>query len=167
MSRRREYQGNRRRNGNRPSEGRRNNNGHKGKRQGGNPTGESNNNFNDNNNNNRPSPQIILPSPAILQEYEYATDGAAAEIIEMARLEQMRRNQWEDEYLRSHRKSMRIGQLFGSMLLITTVFAIVFLATNGFVEVAEVLAATSFLSVALANFFNKPWRTKPGRRPRR
>lgn len=96
----------------------------------------------------------ILPPPHILQEYEYATDGAAKRIIEMAELEQQRRHQWEDEYLRFHKKSLRLGQLFGFLLLLAVVYSTMELTANGHDSVAQVLAGSAFISVALSSIFS-------------
>jgi uncharacterized membrane protein len=123
---------------------------------------------NDNYRGNRSfQPQSILPSPAILQEYEYATDGAASRIIEMAEIEQDRRNEWEAEYMRFYKKSLRLGQLFGFLLLISVVFAVMSLSTQGKDDVAMFLAGSAFFSVAIATIFSGGSARKNSRRTRR
>jgi uncharacterized membrane protein len=122
---------------------------------------------NENYRGNRPfQPQSILPSPAILQEYEYATDGAASRIIEMAEIEQDRRNEWEAEYMRFYKKSMRLGQLFGFLLLVMIVLVTMFLSSQGHDDVAMVLAGSAFFSVAVASVFSGGSQRKNSRRPR-
>lgn len=109
--------------------------------------------------------QSVLPPPSILQEYEYATEGAASRILEMAEVEQDRRNDWEDDYLRYYKKSLRIGQMCGFMFLIAVVMAFVYLSETGKSNAAIYLAAISFGSVALSNFFSSIGRRR-NRRPR-
>jgi uncharacterized membrane protein len=122
---------------------------------------------NENYRGNRPfQPQSILPSPAILQEYEYATDGAAARIIEMAEIEQDRRNEWEAEYMRFYKKSLRIGQLFGFILLVLVVLATMSLSSQGKDDVAAILAGSAFFSVAIASVFSSGSAKRNSRRPR-
>jgi uncharacterized membrane protein len=125
-----------------------------------------NHEYNRNSNRNNFAPQQILPSPTILQEYEYASDGAAARIIEMAEVEQDRRNEWELEYMRFYKKSLRLGQLFGFLLLVIIVLAVVSLANQGKDQVAQILAASAFLSVAIASIFSGGSMRRNARRPK-
>lgn len=106
-----------------------------------------------------------FPDPVILQEYEYASNGAAEKILQMAREEQQRRNEWEDKYLSFHRKSRRIGQLFGFIILIAVIFAYILLVSADKSDDAHFLAVTAFGSAAIASFFNFISR-KTSRRPR-
>ena len=119
---------------------------------------------NSNNSSGQPS---VLPSPTILQEYEYATEGAADRILEMAEVEQDRRHEWEEEYLTFYKKSLRIGQLFGFVLLLSVVFSCVYLAVNGHEQLAVYLAVAGFFSVAFASLFESIGRKKSSRRPSR
>lgn len=111
---------------------------------------------------NRPA-GIGLPSPTVLQEYEYATEGAASRILEMAEIEQDRRNAWEDDYLQFYKKSLRMGQLFGFLLLIVIVFACMSLAANQQAETGLALSAIAFFSVTLANLFSSRAKRKHAR----
>lgn len=115
----------------------------------------------------RNTAQSFLPEPSVLQEYEYATEGAAKRILDMAELEQERRNAWEDEYLRFHKKSLRIGQFLGFLLLVAVVYATMALSESGHDQVAQVLAGSAFLSVALASIFSSRGKNKYPRKPRR
>ncbi len=108
----------------------------------------------------------FLPSPQILQEYEYAAEGTVDRILEMAEVEQDRRNKWEDEYLAYYKKSLRIGQLFGFVLMLSVVMATVLLAFSGKEEVAKILAGSAFIAVAVANLFSESAR-KLSKRPKR
>lgn len=110
--------------------------------------------------------QSILPSPVILQEYEYAKEGAADRIIEMAETEQDRRNAWEDEYLRFYKKSLRIGQLFGFIIAIAVIIAVTLLANNGNSDVAKILCVSVFASFAATSIFSGRKRNKFPRKPK-
>ncbi|MCE3233058.1 MAG: putative rane protein [Rickettsiaceae bacterium] len=115
---------------------------------------------------NRSFNQPILPPPSVLQEYEYASDGAAARIIEMAEVEQDRRNKWEIEYMRFYKKSLRIGQLFGFLLLALVVLAVMSLSAQGKDQVAQVLGGSAFFAVAVASIFSGNSSRRNSRRPR-
>jgi hypothetical protein len=104
---------------------------------------------------NRPIIQSILPSPEILQEYEYASEGTVARLLEMAETEQDRRNQWESEYLRFHKKSLRLGQLFGFCLLLSVIWGTVYLGSIGQIDLARILVISGFFSVAAASLFSE------------
>lgn len=54
-----------------------------------------------------------FPPATLLQEYEYATDGAANRLIDMAIEEQQRRFAREDADDRFNKKTIRISQFFG------------------------------------------------------
>lgn len=127
----------------------------------------NNGNFRSASNSNRNPQSSVLPSPTILQEYEYATEGAADRILEMAEVEQDRRHNWEDEYLLYYKKSLRIGQLCGFILLFSVILSFVYLASNGKEIYAVYLALIAFFAVAFANFFASIGRKKNSRRPSR
>jgi|GEM_PF-6627234 len=149
-----------RRHNNRPQrEGQRDNN-HSQNRQGGNATVTE-----INRGGGRPVIQSILPSPEILQEYEYASEGTVARLIEMAETEQDRRNEWENEYLRFHKKSLRLGQLFGFFLLVSVIWGTIYLGSIGQIDLAKILVISGFSSVAAASLFSEIGR-RLSRRPR-
>jgi uncharacterized membrane protein len=113
----------------------------------------------------RPIVQSVLPSPEILQEYEYASEGTVARLLEMAESEQDRRNAWENEYLRFHKKSLRLGQLFGFLLLVSVIWGTIYLGSIGQEKVAMVLAVSGFAAVAASSLFSEIGR-RLSRRPR-
>lgn len=167
MNHRRNFQGGRKKNynNNRSREGQGQSN-----FQRGGSSGADNNNARESrdrgSNTNRPFVQSVLPSPEILQEYEYACEGTVTRLLEMAETEQDRRNQWEDEYLRFHKKSLRLGQLFGFVLLLSVVWGTIYLGSIGQENAAIVLAGSGFLSVAASSLFSEIGR-RLSRRPRR
>ncbi len=118
------------------------------------------------NNNSRPVVMSVLPSPEILQEYEYASEGTVARLLEMAETEQDRRNQWENEYLRFHRKSLRLGQLFGFFIIASVIWGTIYLGSIGKDNVAIALSVSGFFAVALSALFSEIGR-RLSRRPKR
>ena len=93
----------------------------------------------------------LLPDPACLQEYEYASEGAADRIITMARLEQEHRQRLEEDALSFYRFSYRFGQTCGFMLLFIVVIVCVYLTMNDNETFATFLTLTVFSAVAFAN----------------
>lgn len=123
----------------------------------------------------RREPTAILPSPSIIQEYEYASEGAAKKILHMAELEQKHRQEWEGNYIRSQMRSYRLGQLFGFLVAISIIACVVHLAAEGNDFLASVVAVAGFLSLALSSIFTGQLRRRGrsyarrgrSRRPRR
>lgn len=52
----------------------------------------------------------VIPSSEILEKFEDAVPGSVAEIIEMAAKEQKHRHSWQDNYLKTHTITTRLGQ---------------------------------------------------------
>lgn len=96
----------------------------------------------------------ILPPAHILQEYEYATEGAANRILEMAEVEQDKRHSFEDDYLEYYKKSFRIGQVFGFFIIISTMLICLGLVNNGHSLVGIYILITVFTSLTLVNIFS-------------
>ena len=115
---------------------------------------------------NKRDNSAILPSAVTLQEYEYATEGAANRILDMAEKEAENRRALEEEYLRFYKKNQRLGMLFGFIVLLSVIFAGYNLAMAGHDVVAEILIAGGFFSVALSYHFSKKERYVPARKRR-
>lgn len=58
----------------------------------------------------------ILPSPEVLESYNYVVEGSAARILEMFEREQMHRHAWEKRALRIHTVSTILGQILGFII---------------------------------------------------
>ncbi|MET0155804.1 MAG: DUF2335 domain-containing protein [Rickettsiales bacterium] len=97
--------------------------------------------------------RAFLPDPSCLQEYEYATEGAAARIIAMAEREQTHRLAAERRAFAFYRRSYRIGQLCSLLCLIVLIIACVHLTMNDHESMASFLAMSGFSGVAAANAF--------------
>lgn len=73
-------------------------------------------------NKNRPRhsrPIEMLPDPSILESYDYVVEGAAEQILEMFRLEQQHRHEWEKRALQSYTISSVLGQVLGFIIAIS------------------------------------------------
>ena len=57
--------------------------------------------------------ELLLPSAAALHEFEYAVEGGAERLLNIAKAEQEHRHAWEKHALNSQIKSQRLGLLFG------------------------------------------------------
>lgn len=99
-------------------------------------------------NNNDLSNQF--PSASLLQEYEYASEGAVDKLFKIAELEQVNRHKREIELADSQRKTKRIGQLFGFLLLFVTIISVVILSFSGYKDVAKLLIICSFGVIAFS-----------------
>jgi uncharacterized membrane protein len=58
----------------------------------------------------------VLPSPEVLESYDYVVEGSAARILEMFEREQMHRHAWEKRALRIHTVSTILGQVLGFLI---------------------------------------------------
>lgn len=95
-----------------------------------------------------------FPSPALLQEYEYAAEGTVDRIFKMAELEQLKRNQRQENVSRLHQKARQSGQVFGILTLIAVILAVIKLALSGHEEVAKVLIMSAFGAFVFFAFFS-------------
>lgn len=64
-------------------------------------------------------PVEMLPDPSILESYDYVVEGAAGQILEMFRLEQQHRHEWEKRALRAYSVSSVLGQVLGFIIAIS------------------------------------------------
>jgi uncharacterized membrane protein len=111
------------------------------------------------------SPSHILPSPAILEQYEALIPGSSEKIMDMVDIEQDHRQKWENRALTTYIWSYRIGQLFGLVSIITIViaslYAVKILANP---QIAALIIISGFslhlvitlLSIKRKKFFEKP-----------
>lgn len=59
-----------------------------------------------------------LPSPEVLESYNYVVEGSAKAILEMFEREQKHRHAWEERALRVHASSTLLGQVLGFFIAI-------------------------------------------------
>jgi uncharacterized membrane protein len=58
----------------------------------------------------------VLPSPEVLESYNYVVEGSAEKIIGMFEREQKHRHEWEARALRVHMISTLLGQVLGFLI---------------------------------------------------
>ncbi len=61
----------------------------------------------------------ILPSPEVLEGYNYVVDGSAKMILTMFEMEQKHRHEWEAQALRIHGNSSVLGQVLGFFIAVS------------------------------------------------
>ena len=67
-----------------------------------------------------PRKQIdVLPSPELLESYDYIVEGSAKQIITMFEAEQAHRHAWELQALQTHHKSTLLGQWLGFLICVS------------------------------------------------
>lgn len=90
--------------------------------------------------NHTPRNVEILPSPEILESYNYVVEGSAAKIIDMFEREQLQRHEWENQALKVHALSTVLGQILGFAVAGYAISVSAYLGLQG-----EVLLAGAFL----------------------
>ncbi len=74
-----------------------------------------------NRNKQRPKPAKpldVLPSPELLESYDYVVEGSAKQLLSMFEEEQKHRHAWEDRALKVHVTSTLLGQFLGFFIAI-------------------------------------------------
>lgn len=61
----------------------------------------------------------VLPSPELLEAYDYVVEGSAKQLIEMFASEQAHRHQWEMNALKTHHFSTILGQVLGFLICVS------------------------------------------------
>lgn len=80
----------------------------------------------------------VLPSPEVLEAYDYVVEGSAEQILEMFRAEQEHRHQWEINALKTHHFSTLLGQFLGFLICVAVFVSASIIGIYG----SQVLAAT-------------------------
>jgi len=83
--------------------------------------GSENRYKNNNNRNASGRTSEFMPSPELLEGYNYVVEGSAARVIAMFELEQKHRHEWESTALKTHTISTLVGQVLG-FFISTTMF---------------------------------------------
>lgn len=78
-----------------------------------------NNRGNNSNRDKTPSRTVeLLPSPEVLESYNYVVDGSAKMILTMFEMEQKHRHEWEVQALKIHGTSSLVGQILGFFIAV-------------------------------------------------
>jgi uncharacterized membrane protein len=73
----------------------------------------------DKNSNNKPRASEFMPSPELLEGYDYVVQGSAERILSMFENEQKHRHAWESDALKTHKFSTILGQVLGFLIAIS------------------------------------------------
>lgn len=76
-------------------------------------------------------PVEVLPSPELLEAYNYIVDGSAKMILEMFEREQQHRHKWEKDALKSHIMSTILGQVLGFIIAVSIFSAAAVIGMHG------------------------------------
>ncbi len=61
----------------------------------------------------------VLPSPELLEAYDYVVEGSAQQLLEMFAQEQQHRHDWEMKALKTHHFSTLLGQILGFLICVS------------------------------------------------
>ncbi len=73
----------------------------------------------------------FLPSPEVLEGYNYVVEGSAARILGMFEAEQKHRHEWENKALSTHTFSTILGQILGFLIGISVFVSAAFIGMSG------------------------------------
>jgi uncharacterized membrane protein len=76
-------------------------------------------------------PSEFLPSPEILEGYNYVVEGSAARIVAMFEAEQKHRHEWEINALKTHTFSTILGQVLGFVIAATVFISAATIGIHG------------------------------------
>ena len=113
--------------------------------------------------------RVILPSPAILKEYDEASEGAADRLVEMAEIEQEHRHEWELAALAAYDRNFRLGQKCGLLLALSIIGSAIYV--GHFLHdqyLASMILGCGFASIIVSTMFaskNKRYENRIRRAP--
>ncbi len=89
----------------------------------------------------RQGPRVVefLPSPDILESYNYVVDGSARMILSMFEAEQKHRHEWERVSLRIYSFSSILGQLLGFFIAVSVFGAAAMIGIYGDTTIAATI----------------------------
>lgn len=73
----------------------------------------------------------FLPSPEVLEGYNYVVEGSAARILAMFEAEQKHRHEWETNALGTHTFSTILGQVLGFLIAACVFVSAAYIGTSG------------------------------------
>jgi len=80
-----------------------------------------------------------LPSPEILEAYNYVVEGSAQAILDMFSNEQKHRHAWEEKALSVHAKSTLLGQILGFLVAISIFISACVIGIYGDASIAAIV----------------------------
>lgn len=98
--------------------------------------------------------KLKFPDPYVLQELEYASEGAANKVLDLLAKEQEYRIEKEQEYMKHSFKMRRLGQIYGFIIILAIIISSVILSLNNYEDAAIYLSVSGFCSMAFATIFS-------------
>ena len=102
--------------------------------------------------------QDILPSSEILEKFEDAVPGSVNQLISMAEKEQNQRHEWQNQYLKSHNCTTRIGQFCGliyNVALLAVAYRLITLGEKDLALKLFFINATVMMFVVIVTTFER------------
>ena len=81
----------------------------------------------------------IMPSPELLEAYDYVVEGSAQQIMDMFTREQQHRHEWEKNALKTHYVSTLLGQLLGFLICVSVFVSASVIGVYGDKTIAAVI----------------------------
>ena len=81
----------------------------------------------------------IMPSPELLEAYDYVVEGSAQQIMDMFTREQQHRHEWELKALKTHHSSTLLGQLLGFLICVSVFISASIIGIYGDKTIAAVI----------------------------
>ena len=81
----------------------------------------------------------IMPSPELLEAYDYVVEGSAQQIMDMFTREQQHRHEWEKNALKTHHFSTLLGQTLGFLICVSVFVSASIIGIYGDKTIAAVI----------------------------
>lgn len=98
--------------------------------------------------------KLKFPDPCILQELEYASEGAANKVLELLEKEQQSRIEKEKQFAQNSFKIYSLAQIYGFLSILAIIIASTVLGIKGHEDIAIYLSISGFSAVAFSTVFN-------------
>ena len=100
---------------------------------------------------NTPNKFLSFPSPAILESYEEIYPGFTEKLLELTKIEQNQRENYNKNLIKSMNFTIRISQVLSFIFSILVLYTSVNFFKNGLVSLGAVLFITWFLFLLILN----------------
>lgn len=95
-------------------------------------------------------PVEVLPSPELLEGYNYVVEGSAKMILTMFEREQAHRHDWESQALKSHVFSSILGQVLGFFIAVSIFISATIIGMYGDTQMASFIWVFGLAIVVMA-----------------
>jgi uncharacterized membrane protein len=92
----------------------------------------------------------IMPSPELLEAYDYVVEGSAQQIMDMFTREQQHRHEWELRALKTHHFSTLLGQFLGFLVCVAVFVSASLIGIYGDKTIAAVIWVFGLAIIVMA-----------------